>query len=162
MRGIFIVTTPIEPVKGAEPKSPPPRRVGFQTPFTNVTLDFNVPSYFKDQGVIIGGQIQDKKYGEFQKEMDMFNKAFLEIMLEGDAKGRVFTFPIPTYNITKDFDWDNPAYQPLWEMTAKYGIPYFANFVNSDMNPEDARSMPTLVGTFTLNKNSCKACLTSW
>ncbi|MGN0023104.1 MAG: anaerobic ribonucleoside-triphosphate reductase, partial [Elusimicrobiaceae bacterium] len=101
-----------------------PTRVGFQTPFTNVTLDFNVPSYFKDQGVIIGGQIQDRKYGEFQKEMDMFNKAFLEIMLEGDAKGRVFTFPIPTYNITKDFDWDNPSYQPLWEMTAKYGIPY--------------------------------------
>ena len=118
-----------------------PTRVGFQTPFTNVTLDLNVPSYYKNQGVIIGGKIQDRKYGEFQKEMDMFNKAFLELMLDGDAKGRVFTFPIPTYNITKDFDWDNPSYQPLWDITAKYGIPYFANFVNSDMNPEDARSM---------------------
>jgi len=118
-----------------------PTRVGFQTPFTNITLDLNVPSYYKDQGVIIGGQIQDKKYGEFQTEMDMFNKAFLEVMLEGDAKGRVFTFPIPTYNITKNFNWDNPQYQLLWEITAKYGIPYFANFVNSDMNPEDARSM---------------------
>ncbi len=118
-----------------------PTRVGFQTPFTNITMDLVVPSYYKDQGVIIGGVIQDKKYGEFQKEMDMFNKAFLEIMLEGDAKGRVFTFPIPTYNITKDFDWENPEYQPLWEITAKYGIPYFANFINSDMSPEDARSM---------------------
>jgi ribonucleoside-triphosphate reductase len=83
----------------------------------------------------------DKKYGEFQKEIDAFNKAFLELMLEGDAKGRVFTFPIPTYNITKDFNWDNPEYKPLWDITAKYGIPYFANFINSDMNPEDARSM---------------------
>lgn len=118
-----------------------PTRVGFQTPFTNITMDLVVPSYYKEQGVIIGGVIQDKKYGEFQKEMDMFNKAFLEIMLEGDAKGRVFTFPIPTYNITKDFDWENPEYQPLWEITAKYGIPYFANFINSDMSPEDARSM---------------------
>lgn len=118
-----------------------PTRVGFQTPFTNITMDLNVPSYYKDQGVIIGGQVQNRKYGEFQAEMDMFNKAFLEIMLDGDAKGRVFTFPIPTYNITKDFDWDNPQYQPLWDITAKYGIPYFANFINSDMNPEDARSM---------------------
>lgn len=118
-----------------------PTRVGFQTPFTNITMDLNVPSYYKDQGVIIGGKVQDKKYGEFQKEIDMFNKAFLELMLEGDAKGRVFTFPIPTYNITKDFDWDNPELQPLWDITAKYGIPYFANFINSDMNPEDARSM---------------------
>lgn len=118
-----------------------PTRVGFQTPFTNITMDLVVPSYYKEQGVIIGGVVQDKKYGDFQKEMDMFNKAFLEIMLEGDAKGRVFTFPIPTYNITKDFDWNNPEYQPLWEITAKYGIPYFANFINSDMSPEDARSM---------------------
>jgi ribonucleoside-triphosphate reductase len=118
-----------------------PTRVGFQTPFTNITMDLTMPSYYKDQGVIIGGEIQDKKYGEFQREMDLFNKAFLELMLEGDAKGRVFTFPIPTYNITKDFDWDNPHLKPLWEITAKYGIPYFANFVNSDMKPEDARSM---------------------
>ena len=118
-----------------------PTRVGFQTPFTNITMDLTVPSYYKDQGVIIGGKVQDKKYGEFQKEIDMFNKAFLELMLEGDAKGRVFTFPIPTYNITSDFNWDNPELQPLWDITAKYGIPYFANFINSDMNPEDARSM---------------------
>ncbi len=118
-----------------------PTRVGFQTPFTNVTLDLNVPSYFKKQGVIIGGQVQDAVYGDFQTEMDIFNKAFLEVMLEGDAKGRVFTFPIPTYNITKDFDWDNPQLDLLWQITAKYGIPYFANFVNSEMDPEDARSM---------------------
>ena len=118
-----------------------PSRVGFQTPFTNLTLDLTVPSYYKDQPVIIGGKLQDKTYGEFQAEMDMLNRAFCEVMLAGDAKGRVFTFPIPTYNITKDFDWDNPKLTPLWEMTAKYGIPYFANFINSDMNPEDARSM---------------------
>ncbi|MFA6584274.1 MAG: ribonucleoside triphosphate reductase [Elusimicrobiaceae bacterium] len=118
-----------------------PTRVGFQTPFTNVTLDLNVPSYFKKQGVIIGGKVQDAVYGDFQKEMDMFNRAFLEVMLEGDAKGRVFTFPIPTYNITRDFDWDNPQLDLLWQITAKYGIPYFANFINSEMDPEDARSM---------------------
>ena len=118
-----------------------PTRVGFQTPFTNITLDLITPSYFNDQGVIIGGEAQSKTYKEFKKEMDMFNRAFLEVMLEGDAKGRVFTFPIPTYNISKDFDWDNPNLSLLWEVTAKYGIPYFANFVNSDMNPEDARSM---------------------
>ncbi len=118
-----------------------PTRVGFQTPFTNVTLDLTIPSYYADQGVIIGGEVQDKTYKEFTKEMDMFNRAFLEVMLAGDAKGRVFTFPIPTYNITKNFDWDNPNLDLLWESTAKYGLPYFANFVNSDMNPEDARSM---------------------
>lgn len=118
-----------------------PTRVGFQTPFTNITMDLIPPSYFADQGVMIGGKTQDTPYKEFQKEQDMFNKAFLEVMLEGDFKGRVFTFPIPTYNITKDFDWDNPNLDLLWQMTAKYGIPYFSNFVNSDMNPEDARSM---------------------
>lgn len=118
-----------------------PTRVGFQTPFTNVTLDVRVPSYYKDKGVIVGGQVQDQVYGEFQAEMDMFNKAFLEVMIEGDAKGRVFTFPIPTYNVTKDFDWDNPQLTPLWDMAGKYGIPYFANYINSDMSPEDARSM---------------------
>ncbi|MBN2410531.1 ribonucleoside triphosphate reductase [candidate division KSB1 bacterium] len=118
-----------------------PTRVGFQTPFTNVTLDLTVPSYYADQGVIIGGEVQDKTFKEFGKEMDMFNRAFLEVMLDGDAKGRVFTFPIPTYNITKDFDWNNPNLDLLWEITAKYGIPYFANFVNSEMQPEDARSM---------------------
>jgi len=118
-----------------------PTRVGFQTPFTNVTLDVKVPRYYADQGVIIGGEPQDRTYKEFQEEMVMFNKAFLQVMAEGDAKGRVFTFPIPTYNITGDFDWDNPDLEYLWEMTAKYGVPYFSNFVNSDMNPEDARSM---------------------
>jgi len=118
-----------------------PTRVGFQTPFTNVTLDVKVPRYYADQGVIIGGKPQNETYSEFQEEMVMFNKAFLQVMAEGDAKGRVFTFPIPTYNITKDFDWDNPDLEYLWEMTAKYGVPYFSNFVNSDMNPEDARSM---------------------
>lgn len=118
-----------------------PTRVGFQTPFTNLTLDLTVPSYFKDQPVILGGKPQTCVYGDFQKEMDLLNRAFLEVMLEGDAKGRVFTFPIPTYNITKDFDWDNPNIELLWKITAKYGVPYFANFVNSDMNPEDARSM---------------------
>ena len=80
-------------------------------------------------------------YGEFQPEMDLLNRTFAELMLEGDANGRVFTFPIPTYNITTDFDWDNPNLDAIWQMTAKYGIPYFANFVNSDMNPEDVRSM---------------------
>ncbi len=118
-----------------------PTRVGFQTPFTNITMDLTPPSYYADHGVIIGGKIQEATYKEFQKEQDMLNKAFLEVMLEGDFKGRVFTFPIPTYNVTKDFNWDNPNLDMLWRMTAKYGIPYFSNFVNSDMNPEDARSM---------------------
>jgi len=118
-----------------------PTRVGFQTPFTNVTMDLNCPSYYKDQAAIVGGEIMEKTYGEFSEEMNMINRAFFEIMSEGDNSGRVFTFPIPTYNITKDFDWDNPKLDGLWQMTAKYGIPYFSNFINSDMNPEDARSM---------------------
>jgi len=118
-----------------------PTRVGFQTPFTNITMDLKVPYNMQDEAVIIGGELQNATYGEFQKEMYMLNRAFAEIMLEGDAKGRIFTFPIPTYNITKDFDWDNKELDPIWEMTAKYGIPYFANFVNSDMSPDDARSM---------------------
>jgi ribonucleoside-triphosphate reductase len=118
-----------------------PTRVGFQTPFTNITLDLTVPSYYANQGVVRGGEIQKETYGEFQAELDMFNKAFLEVMLAGDAKGRVFTFPIPTYNMTKDFNWDNPNLELLWKMTAKYGIPYFSNFINSDMDPADARSM---------------------
>ena len=118
-----------------------PTRVGFQTPFSNVTMDLTVPSYYKDQCVIVGGEMKEETYGDFQNEMNMINKAFFEVMMEGDASGRVFTFPIPTYNITKDFDWDNPDLDGLWEMSAKYGIPYFSNFVNSDMNPEDARSM---------------------
>jgi len=118
-----------------------PTRVGFQTPFTNVTLDLDVPAHYRDQGVVIGGKFQEATYGEFQAEMDMFNRAFVEVMAAGDAKGRVFTFPIPTYNITSDFNWDNPNLTGLWEMTGKYGVPYFSNFINSDMDPGDARSM---------------------
>ena len=118
-----------------------PTRVGFQTPFTNLTLDLTVPSHLADQAVVCGGKLRKETYKDFQKEMDLLNKAFLEVMLEGDAKGRVFTFPIPTYNITEDFDWDNPNIELLWKITAKYGVPYFANFVNSDMSPDDARSM---------------------
>jgi ribonucleoside-triphosphate reductase len=118
-----------------------PTRVGFQTPFTNITMDLNVPSILKDQPVIIGGIEQEATYADFQWEMDLINRAFAEVMMEGDAKGRVFTFPIPTYNITADFDWDNPNLDVVWKMTGKYGIPYFSNFVNSDMSPEDARSM---------------------
>ncbi len=118
-----------------------PTRVGFQTPFSNITMDLTVPSYYADQGVIIGGEIQESTYKEYQEEMNMINRAFFEVMMQGDSSGRVFTFPIPTYNITKDFDWDNEDLNGLWEMSAKYGIPYFSNFINSDMNPEDARSM---------------------
>jgi ribonucleoside-triphosphate reductase len=118
-----------------------PTRVGFQTPFTNVSMDVKVPKYYADRSVIVGGEPRKETYGEFQAEMNLFNRAFLEVMAEGDAKGRVFTFPIPTYSITKNFDWEDPELMPLWEMTAKYGVPYFSNFINSDMNPEDARSM---------------------
>ena len=118
-----------------------PTRVGFQTPFTNLTMDMTCHPTYKEQAVIIGGAPQKEKYSEFQEEMDMINKAFAEVMTEGDASGRIFTFPIPTYNIDKDFNWQDERFNPIWEMTAKYGIPYFANFVNSDMKPEDARSM---------------------
>lgn len=118
-----------------------PTRTGFQTPFTNITMDMCVPSYYANQNVIIGGEIKEETYKDFQKEMDMINKAYFEVMMKGDNTGQVFTFPIPTYNITKDFDWDNPELEGLWEMSAKYGIPYFSNFINSDMSPEDARSM---------------------
>ena len=118
-----------------------PTRVGFQTPFTNITMDLKVPKHIENEPVIIGGEVQKETYKEFKEEMAMINKAFSEVMCKGDANGRVFTFPIPTYNITKDFDWENPDYIPLWDMTAKYGIPYFSNFINSDMDPEDTRSM---------------------
>jgi ribonucleoside-triphosphate reductase len=118
-----------------------PTRVGFQTPFTNITMDLCVPSILKDQPVIVGGIDRSETYGDFQPEMDLINRAFAEVMMEGDAKGRVFSFPIPTYNITADFDWNNPNLEPVWKMTGRYGIPYFSNFVNSDMSPEDARSM---------------------
>ena len=111
------------------------------TPFTNVTLDLTVPEFMKDEPVIIGGKVMNETYGEMQEEMDMFNVAFAKIMCQGDAKGRVFTFPIPTYNITKDFNWDNHVAQTLFEVSAKYGVPYFSNFINSDMKPEDVRSM---------------------
>ena len=118
-----------------------PTRTGFQTPFTNITMDMTVPSYYAETPVIIGGELMEETYKEFQKEMNLINKAYFEVMMQGDYTGKVFTFPIPTYNITKDFDWENPELEGLWEMTAKYGIPYFSNFVNSDMKPEDARSM---------------------
>jgi len=111
------------------------------TPFTNITMDLIPTGELSKQNVIIGGKLQKEKYKDFQKEMDIINRAFAEVMMEGDAQGRLFSYPIPTYNITKDFDWDNPKHKPLWEMTAKFGIPYFANFVNSDMKPDDARSM---------------------
>lgn len=118
-----------------------PTRVGFQTPFTNITMDLKPSGALAEDFVIIGGQVTTDRYKDFQPEMDMLNRAFAEVCLEGDAKGRVFTFPIPTYNITKDMDWHNPVLEKIWEMTAKYGIPYFSNFINSDMSPDDARSM---------------------
>ncbi len=118
-----------------------PTRVGFQTPFTNITMDMMPPANMKNEAVVIGGQLMDRCYGEFQAEMDLLNRAFCEVMMQGDASGRIFSFPIPTYNITKELDWESDRLKPVWEMTAKYGIPYFSNFVNSDMDPEDARSM---------------------
>ncbi|MBU2504055.1 MAG: ribonucleoside triphosphate reductase [Nanoarchaeota archaeon] len=135
-----------------------PTRVGFQTPFTNITMDLKVPDYMKDNSIVTGlsqGYANKKRekerirlegimgssYGDYQRELDMINRAFAEVMLEGDTKGRPFTFPIPTYNLTKDFDWENEKLKPVWKMAAKYGIPYFSNFINSDMDPEDARSM---------------------
>ena len=118
-----------------------PTRVGFQCPFSNVTLDLKVPNTLKDQPVIIGGEVQDSTYGDYQAEMDIFNKAFCEVMLEGDSKGRVFTFPVPTINITKNTDWNSEVMDSVMEMTCKYGIPYFANYVTSDLSPDDAVSM---------------------
>jgi ribonucleoside-triphosphate reductase len=118
-----------------------PTRVGFQTPFTNITMDVTPAGILANEHIIIGGKPQKEKYKEFQEEMDMINMAFAELMMAGDASGRVFTFPIPTYNVTKDLDWDSPVMEKVFEMTAKYGIPYFSNFINSDMSPDDARSM---------------------
>ena len=118
-----------------------PTRVGFQTPFTNLTLDLTVPDFMKNEAVLFNGKVTEDTYGDMTKEMEMFNLAFAEVMRQGDSKGRVFTFPIPTYNITKDFNWDSPVAQAIFEVTAKYGVPYFSNFVNSDMKPEDVRSM---------------------
>lgn len=118
-----------------------PTRVGFQTPFLNVSLDIKIPAFLAKQPVIIGGEPQNEVYGDFQPEMDMFIKAFYEGLMEGDASGRPFTFPIPTVSVGKDFDWDNPNLAIMWEATAKYGINYFSNFIHSDMSPDDARSM---------------------
>ncbi len=118
-----------------------PTRVGFQTPFTNITLDLVCPEHYRNHPAIIGGEMQPETYGEFQAEINLFNRCLFEIMAEGDAKGRIMTFPIPTINLTRDFDWDDPNLDGLWEMTGKYGVPYFSNFINSDMDPADARSM---------------------
>ncbi|MBP5707039.1 MAG: ribonucleoside triphosphate reductase [Spirochaetales bacterium] len=118
-----------------------PSRWGSQAPFTNITLDWTVPDDLRDKPAIVGGVKLDTTYGDYQKEMDMINKAFIEIMIEGDANGRGFGYPIPTYNVTRDFDWDSENAKLLFEMTAKYGTPYFQNFVNSDLNPSDVRSM---------------------
>ena len=118
-----------------------PTRVGFQTPFTNITMDIKIPDFLKNEPVIIGGKICSDTYGDLQDEMDMFNTCFANVMAEGDAKGRVFTFPIVTYSITNDFDWGSETSESIFKMTAKYGAPYFSNFVNSDIKPDDVRSM---------------------
>ena len=118
-----------------------PTRVGFQTPFTNLTLDLTVPTFMRDEAVLFNGRVTQDTYGDMTKEMEMFNLSFAEVMRQGDSKGRVFTFPIPTYNVTKDFAWDSPVAKAVFEVTAKYGVPYFSNFVNSDLDPQDVRSM---------------------
>ena len=116
-------------------------RWGGQSPFTNLTFDWTVPADLKNQPVVFGGKLLKETYGDYQKEMDLINKAFIEVLTEGDMRGRPFTFPIPTYNLTRDFDWENENAKLLFEMTAKYGLPYFSNFINSDLNPSDVRSM---------------------
>lgn len=118
-----------------------PTRVGFQCPFSNLTFDIIPPRTLRDQNVVVGGEMKNETYGEFQKEMDLFNIAFCDVMMEGDLKGRVFTFPIPTINVTKDFAWDSPVVEKFMEITCRYGIPYFSNYINSDLSPEDALSM---------------------
>ncbi len=118
-----------------------PSRWGSQAPFTNITLDWVCPPDLADRPAVVGGREQNFTYGDCRQEMDMVNKAFIELMLEGDANGRGFAYPIPTYNITPDFDWDSPNARLLFEMTGKFGTPYFQNFINSDLNPEDVRSM---------------------
>jgi len=115
-----------------------PTRVGFQTPFTNVTFDRIVPKFMENEAVICGGELKGDVYGDFQDEVDLFNEVYCEAMYEGDANGRIFTFPIVTYNVTPDFTWDDES---LWKLVAKYGSPYFANFINSDMSPDQVRSM---------------------
>ncbi|HDI12956.1 MAG TPA: ribonucleoside triphosphate reductase, partial [Hadesarchaea archaeon] len=116
-------------------------RWGGQTPFTNVTLDLTVPDDLAEEHVVVGGKLQDETYGDYAEEMEMINRAFIEVMSEGDMNGRPFTFPIPTYSLTRDFEWDNGISSALFEMTAKYGLPYFQNFINSDLKPSDVRSM---------------------
>ncbi len=118
-----------------------PSRWGSQAPFTNITLDWNVPSDLQERPAIVGGEDLDFTYGDCQREMDLINKAFIHLMIDGDANGRGFQYPIPTYNITDDFNWDSENAKLLFEMTSKYGTPYFQNFVNSDLNPGDVRSM---------------------
>lgn len=118
-----------------------PSRWGWQTPFSNLTFDWRVPEDMKNKKVVIGGEEQNSTYGEYQAEMDIINRAFLELMKEGDQKGRVFTFPIPTYNLTQDFDWDSPNSELLFEVTAKYGIPYFQNYIGTELDPGDVRAM---------------------
>ncbi|MGQ9471414.1 MAG: ribonucleoside triphosphate reductase [Candidatus Aminicenantales bacterium] len=118
-----------------------PSRWGWQTPFSNLTFDLTVPDDMKNKKVVVGGIELDSCYGDYQREMDMINRAFLELMIEGDQKGRVFTFPIPTYNITKDFEWDSPIAELLFQATAKYGIPYFQNYIGTDLDPGDIRAM---------------------
>jgi len=113
-------------------------RVGFQCPFTNLTLDVEVPKYMESEACIVGGKMQSFTYGDLEEEMETFNKAYVQVMSEGDSDGRMFTFPIITYNITEDFNWD---FKELFELTSKYGTPYFSNFINSDLHPEDVRSM---------------------
>ena len=118
-----------------------PSRWGTQTPFTNLTFDWTCPADLADEHPLIGDEVCDFAYGDLQAEMDLINRAFMEVMTEGDAEGRVFTFPIPTYNITRDFDWDAPNTELLFTMTAKYGLPYFQNFINSELDPGMIRSM---------------------
>jgi hypothetical protein len=118
-----------------------PSRWGTQTPFTNITLDWDVPEDMREKRLLLGGEPFAYTFGELQPEMDIINRAFIEVMSRGDAKGRTFTFPIPTYNVTKEFEWENPKNLPLFEMTAKYGTPYFQNFVNSELNPSDAQQV---------------------
>jgi ribonucleoside-triphosphate reductase len=118
-----------------------PNRAGFQSPFTNITLDINVPEDIKEDNPMVGGEYCDFTYGDLQEEVTLINLALVDVYMEGDADGRPFTFPIPTYSITKDFDWDSPVVNRIFDMTAKYGLPYFQNFINSDMNPADVRSM---------------------
>ncbi|MCP3683008.1 MAG: ribonucleoside triphosphate reductase [bacterium] len=118
-----------------------PSRWGSQTPFSNLTFDWVVPEDMKDEKAVVGGKKLDTTYGDYQKEMDVINKAFLEVMAEGDASGRIFTFPIPTYNLTKDFDWDTENAKLLFGLTAKYGAPYFQNYIGSNLDPKSIRAM---------------------